>query len=406
MKTYQIKKGESFASVAKRYGLSASELAAANGLRDPFSVAAGTKLQVPDPSGDSAASSAQKLSAAENRLQNAGTYSESAEVRAAENALAKAEAAAPGSYRGQFEASVKKLYDDYLSAPAFSYSARSDPLYLSLRDQTLASARRASEDSLAGASALTGGMASSYARAVAADAYSRSIASLADRMPELYNAAYDRYRDANELRADRLSAAMKLDAAEYDRYRDTVADYFDDLNYYYAKYGDLSKRDYEKYRDNIDLWQKDRSYYYTKNADAIDRERRDYLDGLDLYLRERDFEYQKSQDALAQKNRTQEAAQKQENYNREFEYRKSQDALAQKNRTQEAAQKQQNYEREFALQLRKFEQDQLEFAEQQRQFALKQQQFEQEKKEFEEELAFRKYSFDKELNYKKGWWYL
>ena len=46
MKTYQIKKGESLAEIAKRYGVTAASLATVNGLRDPYSVSSPGIAQV------------------------------------------------------------------------------------------------------------------------------------------------------------------------------------------------------------------------------------------------------------------------------------------------------------------------------------------------------------------------
>lgn len=83
----------------------------------------------------------------------------------------------------------------------------------------------------------------------------------------LYQSAYDRYRDSYGDVLEQLGLLQELDAGEYEKYRDTVADYYSDLNYYYRQYGDLSEREYQQYLTDLEQWAADRDYYYQKQQD-------------------------------------------------------------------------------------------------------------------------------------------
>ncbi len=82
--------------------------------------------------------------------------------------------------------------------PVFSYQPESDPVYQAYRKQYLREGRRAAQDALGEAAAMTGGIPSSYAAAAASQAGDYYASQLSDKVPELYQQAYNRY--ANELK--------------------------------------------------------------------------------------------------------------------------------------------------------------------------------------------------------------
>lgn len=85
--------------------------------------------------------------------------------------------------------------DAYLNQEDFQFDLNSDALYRQYKDRYQQLGRAAMEDTLGTASALTGGYASSYAQNVGQQAYHRQLQGLNDVIPELYQLAYDRYRD-------------------------------------------------------------------------------------------------------------------------------------------------------------------------------------------------------------------
>lgn len=112
----------------------------------------------------------------------------------------------------------------YQEAPSFSYSAEEDPLFQTYKKQYLREGQRAAEDALGNAAATTGGIASSHATAAAAQAGGYYAAHLADKVPELYQAAYSRHtQDMSHYNTDKAfayqqhMAGIQNDDKLYDR---------------------------------------------------------------------------------------------------------------------------------------------------------------------------------------------
>ena len=86
----------------------------------------------------------------------------------------------------------------YLNRPDFQYDANGDALYRHYKDRYTQLGKRAMQDTMGQASALTGGYGSSYAQNVGQQAYQSYLSKADDVIPELYQLAYDRYRDKGD----------------------------------------------------------------------------------------------------------------------------------------------------------------------------------------------------------------
>lgn len=92
----------------------------------------------------------------------------------------------------------EQAWQDYLNREVFSYDPEKDPLYQSYRKLYTDAGRLAMEDTVGMASTLTGGYGNSYAQTAGQQTYNAYLQQLAGVMPELYGAAYDRYRAEGE----------------------------------------------------------------------------------------------------------------------------------------------------------------------------------------------------------------
>jgi hypothetical protein len=86
----------------------------------------------------------------------------------------------------------------YLNRPDFRYDANGDALYRHYKDRYTELGKRAMQDTMGQAAALTGGYGSSYAQNVGQQAYQSYLSKADDVIPELYQLAYDRYRDKGD----------------------------------------------------------------------------------------------------------------------------------------------------------------------------------------------------------------
>ena len=149
-------------------------------------------------------------------------------------ALRQAESILP-DFTSSYDGVISRLYDEIVSRPAFQYDPLGDPLYRSYRTQMITEGSRAMRDTAGEASALTGGYGSTYAQSLGQQQYAQYLERLGRVMPELYEAAYKRYRDEGEDLWTQFSAARGLADSEVGRKQDR-----------FTMAADLEKQRYER----------------------------------------------------------------------------------------------------------------------------------------------------------------
>lgn len=324
--TYKIKKGDTLSGIASRYGTTVSALAKANNIKNPNLIYAGNTLTIPGSSSASttkkittaskATATAPKAPAAPKATQTATqkkvaqlesskpTYTQSDALKQAAATLAQKEQAKPGEYQSSYAQQIQDLLNKVTNREKFFYDMNADPLYQQYKDQYTRQGQMAMMDTMANAAALTGGYGNSYASTAGNQAYQAYLGQLNNVIPELYNAAYGRYRDEGNDMYQQLGVLQGLEESEYGKYRDTVSDYYNDLNYYYNKYHDMSADEYNRYANDLSALQQDRAYYYGKQND--EQQQANWMEQM---------AYQKAQDDLAR-----------QQWEKQFAYQKEQDA--------------------------------------------------------------------------------
>ena len=138
-------------------------------------------------------------------------------------ALREGEFALP-EYSSSYDQQITELYNKIVSREAFRYAPMSDSLYGQYREQYARMGQMAMRDSMGKAAALTGGYGSSYAQKVGQQEYDEYLQKLGEVMPELYAAAYQRYKDQGEALESQYQRLAKLEQEEYGHFRDQVED--------------------------------------------------------------------------------------------------------------------------------------------------------------------------------------
>ena len=132
--------------------------------------------------------------------------------------------------------------NDYVAPekPTFSYDLESDPVWQAYKKQYTREGQRATQDALGTTAASTGGIPSSYATAAATQAGDYYAAQMTDKVPELYQQAYNRY--LNEL--SQWNADRSFGYGQYiDELNTQIANRQEALQnaLYGAQFGDYSK---------------------------------------------------------------------------------------------------------------------------------------------------------------------
>lgn len=129
-----------------------------------------------------------------------------------------------GGYGSQYGSQIDAMLNAVLNRGPFSYNKDEDPLYQQYKESYTRAGNRAMQDTLAQVSARTGGLASSYGTSASQQTYNNYMAQLADKVPELYQMAYDMYLDEIAQKRADLDMLMGVDNMYYGRHRDDVAD--------------------------------------------------------------------------------------------------------------------------------------------------------------------------------------
>ena len=183
-----------------------------------------------------------------------GGYTPGSMVQQAQAYLNQVQSRRPGSYESQWDGELTDLYNRIANRKPFSYDLGTDPVYQQYREQYQRQGRLAMQDTMGQAAALTGGYGSTYGEQVGQQAYNAYLQNLNDIVPDLYNAAYNRYRDEGTDLYNQYGLLSDRENQAYSRYRDTVNDYYSDLSDARSAYDSAYSRDYNQWSDQLNYW--------------------------------------------------------------------------------------------------------------------------------------------------------
>ena len=183
-----------------------------------------------------------------------GGYTPGSAVQQAQAYLNQVQSRRPGEYQSQWDGELTELYNRIAKRKPFSYDIGTDPVYQQYREQYQRQGRLAMQDTMGQAAALTGGYGSTYGEQVGQQAYNAYLQNLNDVVPDLYNAAYNRYRDEGTELYNQYGLLSDRENQAYSRYRDTVNDYYSDLSDARSAYDSAYSRDYNQWSDQLSYW--------------------------------------------------------------------------------------------------------------------------------------------------------
>ena len=173
-------------------------------------------------------------------------YTPSDTVTQAEAMLQQHLANKPGEYQSSWQTQLNDTLQKILNREKFSYDLNGDMLYQQYKDQYTTQGKLASMDVMGQAAAMTGGYGNSYAQTAGQQAYQGYLQQLNDRIPELYQLALNQYNAEGDEMYNQASLMAQMDEQDYGRYRDSVSDYYTDLNYLTENSRYMSETEYER----------------------------------------------------------------------------------------------------------------------------------------------------------------
>ena len=189
-------------------------------------------------------------------------YQPSDTVAQAQQMLNDYMAQKPGAYQSTWQGQMDELMNQILNRKPFQYDVNSDALYQQYKDQYMLQGQQAMMDTMGQAAALTGGYGNSYAQTAGQQTYQGYLQQLNDRIPDLYQLALSKYQMEGNALADQYAMLGARDEQDYGRYRDSVSDYYTELQNLYNQYNTEREYDYGMYID-------DRNYQYQQDRDTV-----------------------------------------------------------------------------------------------------------------------------------------
>lgn len=194
----------------------------------------------------------------------------------------------PDEYYSKYQGTIDGIIDNILNRKSFDTNSVYDSdLYKNYREQYIQQGQKAMRDTMGAATAATGGYGSTYAQAAGQQAYDNYLSQLNDKSFDIYDRVYQQYLNEGQELYNRLNAVNNQDNIDYSRYRDSVNDYYNDLNYYAGRYDSSYNQDFGAYQTDLSAQQWAEQYAYQKTQDALAQQNW-----------QTQFDYQKQQDAL------------------------------------------------------------------------------------------------------------
>ncbi len=172
------------------------------------------------------------------------------------------------TYTDNYDAQYDALLEQILNRDKFSYNALEDPLYQQYKQQYQREGDRAMQETLAEAAAGAGGM-NSWAITAAQQAQNYYGSQLNDKIPELYQLAYQMYLQDIDNQVRQLGILQNASDRAYNRYRDTMSDWQSDRNFAYGLYqDDVAQGQWQQTFDYNSAWA-DKEWDYNVGRDTI-----------------------------------------------------------------------------------------------------------------------------------------
>lgn len=168
------------------------------------------------------------------------------------------------------------IMDKILNREKFSYDLNGDALYQQYKDKYIQQGKMAMQDTMGQAAAMTGGYGNSYAATVGNQAYQASLGNLNDVIPELYQLAYDKYRQEGQDLYNQYGMLSDDRNMEYGMWGDKHNKLVADRDYYTNEANNAYSKDYGEWSDNraydTNQYWKETEFTYGKDRDKIEDE--------------------------------------------------------------------------------------------------------------------------------------
>lgn len=203
----------------------------------------------------------------------------------------------PGEYQSRYSDQLQSMLDQIMNREAFQYDASADPLFQIYQDQYILGGKRAMQDAMGQAAAMTGGYGNSYAQTVGQQTYNQYMENLMGMIPELSQMAYERYQDEGEALERNYGLLKAEEDQDYNRYRDIIGDWETERQLAENTYGTERGFDYGAFSEKRTYDQQQDQFAKQTAMQEDQFAKQMALQEAQLQLQRDQFEWQKAQAA-------------------------------------------------------------------------------------------------------------
>lgn len=169
------------------------------------------------------------------------------------------------TFQSTYEDKLNSLYDSIMNRDKFSYDFNADNMYQLYKDQYTTQGKKAMQDTMAQAAALTGGYGSSYSQSAGQQTYQNYLQDLNNMIPTLRDQARNEYDREGQDLYNKYNITSDAYNREYGQYRDQMADWQSDRTFNYGMYSDERNFDYNQFTNERNYWNDE--YWKEKNSE-------------------------------------------------------------------------------------------------------------------------------------------
>ena len=179
-----------------------------------------------------------------------GGYTPSAQLQQAQQRVTQLQQQKPAEFTSAYTQKLQDQFESIMNRQPFNYDLGTDPLWNQYSDMYVQKGRRAMQDTMGQAAALTSGYGNSYAQGAGQAAYGNYLQELNAMAPEFQQQAYGRWQQEGADMLDRYNALQNRENIEYGRYQDALNNYWGELDRAQQQAADLYNREYTAFTNN------------------------------------------------------------------------------------------------------------------------------------------------------------
>lgn len=185
-------------------------------------------------------------------------YQMSDQAKSYQNMLNSTMANKPADYVSQYDTQLNGLYDQ-IANRKFSYDLAGDSLYQQYKNQYTNLGKRAMQDTMGQAAALTGGYGNTYAQTAGQQQYNNYLMQMQNIIPELQRNARANFDADTAALKDQYGMLNDRENQAYSRWQDTLRNWQADVDMYNSLFSNERTFDYGQYADALAnaQWQKE-----------------------------------------------------------------------------------------------------------------------------------------------------